>query len=372
MDELLSSEQGQLRDSAARLCADHGGAKRARQLRGGGEELDRKAWRAMQEVGWLSALVPEQHGGLGLGVVELYVLLEQIGRHVVMAPLLESAAVSRVLGQAGSRVAGDALQSMLSGERLIVPALEADGWNFRRKSSALDARQNGNRLQVSGVIAGVPFAPSANNFLAAVQNSSELLLCLVPSSAEGCHVVSKRTVDGASASELHFKDTPVDETQIVARGATAQEAVASLADLLALGASIQLLGLAESALALTLEHIKTRKQFGHPLGSFQTLQHRVVDNFVDLELDRALLYRICVAWDQGTASPPMIAAAKARMSRSAADMMRTGLQLHGAIGYTDEHDIGILFKRALVLGAIYGNEFSQSDRFARLTQEAAS
>jgi alkylation response protein AidB-like acyl-CoA dehydrogenase len=118
---------------------------------------------------------------------------------------------------------------------------------------------------------------------------------------------------------------------------------------------------------MTLEHIKTRKQFGRPLGSFQALQHRMVGGFVDLELDRALLHRICLAWDSGTAAPAMIAAAKARVSRSAADMMRSGVQLHGAIGYTDEHDIGIYFKRALVLASRYGNEFTQADRFARLT-----
>jgi alkylation response protein AidB-like acyl-CoA dehydrogenase len=125
----------------------------------------------------------------------------------------------------------------------------------------------------------------------------------------------------------------------------------------------------ESAMALALEHVKTRKQFGQPLGSFQALQHRLADNFVDLELNRSLLHRICLAWDQGTVQPAMIAGAKARSVRVATEIMRNALQLHGAIGYTDEHDIGIFWKHALALSARYGNELTQAARFARLTAE---
>jgi alkylation response protein AidB-like acyl-CoA dehydrogenase len=142
-----------------------------------------------------------------------------------------------------------------------------------------------------------------------------------------------------------------------------------LGDLLTLGSAIELLGLCESAMALALEHVKTRRQFGQPLGSFQALQHRLADNFVDLELNRSLLHRICLAWDQGTVQPAMIAAAKARSVRVTAEIMRNTLQLHGAIGYTDEHDIGIFWKHALALSARYGNELTQAARFARLTAE---
>lgn len=367
MDELLSPEQEQLRESAARLCADFGGAKRARALRDSGEGFDRAAWKAIGDAGWLSALVPETRGGLGLGAIELYVLLEQIGRHLVMVPLLESAAASWVLGRARST----ALDEVLGGARLVLPALQADGWDFHRVSKSLAATAQGNQLLVGGAIAAVPFAQAADDLLVQAEASGEPLLCLMRRDDPACRVAVHRAVDGTQSGRVTFTDAAVEESHIVARGDEAEALASQLADLLALGASIELLGLSESALALTLEHIKTRKQFGHPLGSFQALQHRVVDCYVDLEVDRSLLHRICTAWDDGTAAPPMMAAAKARCSRSAAEIMRTGLQLHGAIGYTDEHDIGILFKRALVRGASYGNEFTQSDRFARLTREEA-
>jgi 3-oxochol-4-en-24-oyl-CoA dehydrogenase len=369
MDEMLTEEQKQLRDSASRLCADFGGAKRARSLRDAGQEIDRDAWNAMRAAGWLASLVPEERGGLGLGLVELFLLIEPIGRQVLMVPMLEAAATAWLLGRTDNGSA--ALDKLLSGDNLIVPALQADGWDFRRASKSVPGKVDGKAMRVSGAIAGVPFAGSADAFLVRVETPRQALLCLVARDDPGCEISIARNVDGSTAGTIVLTDARIEERQIVARGETVKKLATQLADLLSLGAAIELLGLAESALAMTLEHIKTRKQFGHPLGSFQALQHRMVDGFVDLELDRALLHRICLAWDSGTAVPAMIAAAKARVSRSAADVMRGGLQLHGAIGYTDEHDIGIYFKRALVLASRYGNEFTQSDRFARLTAEEA-
>jgi alkylation response protein AidB-like acyl-CoA dehydrogenase len=345
MDERLTDEQCQLRESAARLCADYGGAKRARALRDAGQDIDRDAWRAIAEAGWLGVLVPEAQGGLGLGAVELYVVLEQAGRHVLMTPLLETVAIAWAL--AALNEPPPVLPTLLSGERIVAPALAADGWTFRRGGSLL------TRVPV--------FASAAHDFLVETDNA----LCLLAHPRHGLTLTVN--IDGSRAARI----TSSDAATVIARGEEAMALVAKLGDLLALGSAIELLGVCESALALALEHVKTRRQFGQPLGSFQALQHRLADNFVDLELNRSLLHRVCLAWDQGTALPAMIAGAKARAARTAAEIMRNALQLHGAIGYTDEHDIGILWKHALALSARYGNELTQAARFARLTADEA-
>lgn len=345
MDELLSVEQRQLRDSAARLCADRGGAKRARTLRDAGQDIDAAAWDAIAGAGWLGMMVPETHGGLGLGAVELYVVLEQAGRQVLMTPLLESIAVAWLLG--ALRDPPGFLPAVLRGERMIAPALDADGWSFRRGGSLLTRAP--------------AFGSAASDFLVAADDVLGLLA--QPRHGLGLSV----NVDGSRAARI----TANDAATVIARGGEARALVGKLGDLLALGSAIELLGLCESALALALEHVKTRRQFGQPLGSFQALQHRLADNFVDLELNRSLLYRVCLAWDDGNAVPAMIAAAKARAVRVATELMRNALQLHGAIGYTDEHDIGTLWKHALALSARYGNELTQAARFARLTADEA-
>ncbi|HVA13732.1 MAG TPA: acyl-CoA dehydrogenase family protein [Stellaceae bacterium] len=342
MDEQLSDEQRQLRDSAAKLCGDLGGAKRARVLRDAGQDIDAVAWQAICDAGWLGMLVPEARGGLGLGAVELYIVLEQTGRHAVMTPLLEMVASAWLLGAVD--VPQPLLPAVLDGSPIIVPALDADGWAFRKASPG---------------IARVPaFASSARDFL--IESDGRLGLLPRPQATK-----IAPNVDGSHAATIAVSES----AQIIAGGDEAARLAARLGDLLALGSAIELLGLCESALALALDHVKTRKQFGQPLGSFQALQHRLADNFVDLELNRSLLHRISLAWDEGTAVPAMIAAAKARSVRVTTEIMRNALQLHGAIGYTDEHDIGMLWKHALAQSARYGNELTQAARFARLTAD---
>src|SRR5262249_17446162 len=136
-----------------------------------------------------------------------------------------------------------------------------------------------------------------------------------------------------------------------------------------LGAAVELVGVAAAALDVTLEHIKLRQQFGKPIGSFQVLQHRAVDGFIDIELNRSLIYRVLAAFDAGEHHPAMVSAAKARASRAALAITRAALQMHGAIGYTEEHDIGLYYKRAMVLAAQYGGELAQTSAFSHLTLE---
>jgi alkylation response protein AidB-like acyl-CoA dehydrogenase len=138
-------------------------------------------------------------------------------------------------------------------------------------------------------------------------------------------------------------------------------------ELLLLGTAVELLGAAQAALDMTLSYIKLREQFGKPIGSFQALQHRAVNCYVDLELNRSLIFAVLAAWDASTCHPAMVSAVKARVGRSALDTVRAALQLHGAIGYTDEHDIGIYYKRAVALAAKYGNEITHVGRFSELT-----
>ena len=159
----------------------------------------------------------------------------------------------------------------------------------------------------------------------------------------------------------------VPPRDLVATGAAAQRLTRQLQEMLMLGAGVELLGVAAAALDLTLDYIKLRQQFGRPIGSFQVLQHRAVNAFVDIELNRSLAYRVLSAFDAGEHDPAMVSAVKARTSRAALEIIRGALQMHGAIGYTEEHDIGLYYKRAIALAARYGNELQHTGRFSDLT-----
>jgi alkylation response protein AidB-like acyl-CoA dehydrogenase len=360
MDLLLTQEQLLLHDAATKLAAK-AGPRRARELRNAGNEIDRAAWSGIVEAGWLTALVPEKHGGLGLGLFDLALALEETGKQIVMAPLVEAAAaiwsVTEVTG--ASHPARAAIAN-----KLVLPATTLPGQRFDSVASpAFDARA----MVLSGTVSFVAFAPSADLFLVDAKAGGETVLCLVPRGASGLAIASTPNVDGATSSTLTFSRVVVADGDIVARGETAAATAAKMQELLVLGTSAELLGVAAAALDATVEYTKLREQFGKKIGSFQALQHRMVDCFVDAELNRSLLFQVLSAWDDGRSHPAMVSAVKARVGKGALKTVRLALQLHGAIGYTDEHDIGVYYKRAVALAAKYGNEITHVGRFSGLT-----
>jgi alkylation response protein AidB-like acyl-CoA dehydrogenase len=364
LDLLLTEQQSLFAETATRLAADHGGPRRLRALRAGGAEIDVEAWRAAVAAEWLTTVVGEGRGGQGLGLFDLALALEQAGRQLLMVPLLEAAAAAWTLSQAedGARAAA-ALADLLRGSGLIVPATEAASWRYGSGSSGIRYDHRAGVLE--GSLAFVAYGETADAFLVAIEQGAQSVLAVVPRTDIG--VSTERNVDGSTSSTLSFAAVDVPAERLIATGAEARRLTLQLQEFLTLGAAAELVGLAGAALAVTLDYIKLRQQFGRPIGSFQVLQHRAVDGFVDIELDRSLVYRVLAAWDAGEHHPAMVAAAKARASRSALQVTRAALQMHGAIGYTEEHDIGLYYKRAMVLAARYGGELGQAGRFSDLT-----
>jgi alkylation response protein AidB-like acyl-CoA dehydrogenase len=311
-------------------------------------------------------VVAEAQGGQGLGAFDIALALEQAGRQLLMAPLLEAAAAALTLSRAtDSARAGTGLADLLRGSRLIVPATAAAAWRYGGTSNIHYDHKTG---VLDGSIAFVAYGGSAEAFLVAIDAGTPPVVAVVPRGDAA--VVTERNVDGSTASRLTFDRVHVPAEQVIATGAEARRLATQLQEFLTLGAAVELVGLAAAALDVTLEYIKLRQQFGRPIGSFQVLQHRAVNAFIDIELNRSLVYRVLAAYDRGEHHPAMISAAKARASRSASEIVRGALQMHGAIGYTEEHDIGLYYKRAMALSAQYGGELNHSRRFSDLTLDA--
>ena len=361
MDLVLNDEQVLLREAAQKLGVSKGGPRRARALRDAGTEIDIVAWGEMIGADWLSALVDEKHDGLGLGIFDLALALEETGKQIVMMPLVEAAsamwAVSRAVEPNHPALA--AIRS-----KIVVPATLGPGQSY---DGAAGVTFDPKASVLSGQISFVPFGASADMFLVDADVESSTLLCLVSRNAAGLAIKTTPNVDGSTSSTLTFSGVKVTDGQIVSRGDPAAKIVAAMQELLVLGTATELLGVAEAALDMTLAYTKLREQFGKQIGSFQALQHRMVNCYVDNELNRSLLFKVLSAWDDNTSHPAMVSAVKARVGKGALNTVRTALQLHGAIGYTDEHDIGIYYKRAVALAAKYGNEITHVGRFSNLT-----
>jgi len=284
---------------------------------------------------------------------------------MLMVPLNEAAAVARTMSRAvdGSR-AEAGLADLLRGA-LIVPVTAAAAWRRGEPSLHYDPKAG----VLDGTIAFVAYGGSADAFLVAVDSGAQPVLALLRGSQ--ISVATESNVDGSTSSRLTFAKVYVPAESVIATGAEARKLALQLNEFLMLGAAIELVGLAAAALDVTLDYIKLRQQFGRPIGSFQVLQHRSVNGFIDIELNRSLAYRVVAAFDAGDHHPAMVSAVKGRASRGALAIIRDALQMHGAIGYTDEHDIGLCYKRAIALSARYGNELAHVGHFSELTMAAA-
>ncbi len=335
-----------IRDSAADLLPRADGAKRARALRFMQPGFDVQVWKDMCGLGWSGLRVPEQRGGTGLDVSALCAIAEELGAALSPEPFICSAVAAPLLPD--SSIGG-----VLTGERIVVPA-------WQERPSGLDV-VGGSRFRagrVSGTKRFVPLGDSAHAFLVTTGDG----LALVDRDAAGVTIQSHSTRDGSTVADIHFDAAPA-----LAVDGGFEEAFEEAA--LATGA--YLLGAMETAFDLTLAYLRTRKQFGKPIGSFQAIRHRAVDMKIHIELTRAVVYDAARTIDSGQDDERRRAAvsrAKARAADSAMAVVRESVQFHGAMGIADECDIGLYCRKILSHCSDFGSATDHRERFTRIDQ----
>jgi alkylation response protein AidB-like acyl-CoA dehydrogenase len=364
MELILSDEQRLLDGSAEKLFARLGGLKRARDLRNSEAGFDRGHLRKIAANGWLGMLVPEAQGGQQLGPCELALVMQQAGRALAPEPIGSIALAAQMISESHDGAVCDALlQPLVSGEAVIVPALQDASGYIELSDTQMTADRKNGEWRLTGSKGFVLYAGACDGFLVSARDREGLVIAHVARVAPKLDIRLSPTVEGRSYGELIFRD--VAASQVIARGNAASAMVERYHGLALVAAAAEMLGAMDGVIAMTLEYLKTRKQFGRPIGSFQALQHRVVDNYVLVESTRSLLYQICQA---GEPIPPSMASAlKAVASGAALKVGKAAVQLHGAIGFTDEYDVGLYLKRAMWLSSYLGNEAAHQRRFARLS-----
>jgi alkylation response protein AidB-like acyl-CoA dehydrogenase len=363
MELLLSDEQRLLKESAAKFLDRIGGRKHARDWRGKDCGFDRQCLREIGELGWLAMMIPVELGGLGCGPYELALVLEQAGRALAPEPIGAATLAAAAIAESENEAARGALLALATtGAAPIMPALQETAWDADVTSPA--ATVDAQVTRVSGCKDFVSAAAAAAGFLVNARNSDGLCLCYVARDAAGLDIRLVPTVDGRPYGRLAFNDTPV--THVIAGPNRAPAIIGRLYDLSLVALAAELLGVMAAANDMTLDYLRTRQQFGRAIGSFQALQHRVVDNYILIESTRSLLYQICERGN--TMSSSLASALKAYASGAALTVTKSVIQLHGAIGFTEEFDAGLYLKRAMWLSAQLGNEAVQRGRFERLAR----
>ena len=359
MERLLNDEQRLLQESVAKLLAQAGGLKRTRALRGKGDGFDPAVHARMGAQGWFGLLVPEGKGGLGLGLTELALVQMEAGRALAPEPIGATAAVASVLADGeASEAASQLLARVVAGDAVVLPAIDGSE-QAQQPAAGLRARGGAREIRLDGVCDGVACASECEGFLAGVNTGASALLAYVPRDTKGLVIDSRATVDGRPFARLTFDGVAAHRVVVGPhRGAAAQR---QLYDLLLFTAAAELVGVMSAALDMTVEYLKTRKQFGKPIGSFQALQHRAVDDFAKIVSARSFLFQVA---SQGSLSSAMASALKAHCGGMALEVTKSAIQMHGAIGFTDEHDIGLYLKRAMWLSVWLGNEAQHRTRYA--------
>jgi alkylation response protein AidB-like acyl-CoA dehydrogenase len=325
----------------------------------------------LADAGYLNLLIPEDHGGAGLSAIELSLLMEQAGRHLVSAPVAQAAIVAWAI----SKIAKDDarmrwLEALTSGRTLILPATGDAGGGYalagRRQPMV---QQQPGKLAVTGSHSFIVSPFSSDAFLvAASMKDGESLAALLGSDDAGVSIVARPAIDGSKAMDLMLEAAPLAANAILATGEDAEGMLATIRELLVIANSAELLGIAQRAHEIACDHIKLRTQFGRPLGSNQVLQHRSVNDLVAIELLNSMQWQVATVFAANRAHPALIAALHVTAARTALAATRSAIQMLGAIGYTAEHVIGRLYRRVLVLSALHGGESGQRSAFARATE----
>lgn len=352
MELLLSEEQSLLQHSAAALC---------------GREAD-DPWPAIAGAGWLGLLADPDHGGAGLGATELALILEQAGRSLIAAPIAGVAAAARAIAAGESEALRETLlPEILAGRRIVVPALhEGTGAIETGQARTRAVADAAGGFEITGRKDGVPGLDTVDAVVIDAAGEAGAMLVHVACDAPGVSIEARAGIDGEALGGIVLDRVAVPASAVIARGNTAGALIEDAAWALLVGASAELLGVMGQALDIAIEYGKVRTQFDRPIGSFQALQHKAVDDYVAVEVTRSLLFQVAAAIDEARAGPEMLAALKAKASGAALGVTKSAIQMHGAIGFTDEHQIGRYFKRAMALSARYGNEAAQRARYARL------
>jgi len=377
MPLVLTDEQAMLRDSVRSFLRENASVEHLRRLRDSNDSrgFSTDVWRSFVELGFAGILLPESFGGLGLGFVEVGVVMEEMGRHLSATPFLSTAVLATTALVRGGSEAHKAQYLPGIARGTVIAALAVDETakhGAQRINLRADRHSDGFRLNgaktfvVDGHVADLLIVAARTS--GAAGDIGGLTLFLVDPATNAVKTERTVMVDSRNAARLIFENVTVSADAVLGEvdgGFGLLEAVLNVGRA---AVSSELLGLSEEAFVRTVSYLGQRKQFGRLIGEFQALQHRAAHLYSELEITRAAVLKALQVLDTAfDAAAPIVAVAKARAGATAALAVQESVQMHGGIGMTDEFDIGLFMKRARVGQELFGDVNFHTDRLARLS-----
>jgi alkylation response protein AidB-like acyl-CoA dehydrogenase len=371
VDFELTEEQAMLREASRDLLTDRAPLSSVRaRLDVHGEDVDPSLWSLAADLGWQGLTLPEEYDGAGQGLIELAIVAEEIGRALAAGPFLPTALVGGAVARTGSpSLRAEVLPALAAGSAWATWAFAEPGSAWTVAGIHTTASDDGDTVVLHGVKTAVQDAGGARWLLVTAIHGDEPASFLVDRDSPGVTVRRQRVLDLTRAFyEVRFDQVPVPAGRRLDGGSTE---IRQLLDDASVLLSAEALGVMDRMLAMTVDHVGVRAQFGRPIGSFQAVKHACARMAMLVHGTRAAGYYAAMATDAGTPDAATAACVAASyMSAAVGEVAGHALQMHGGIGFTWEHDLHLFLRRAKVDGVLYGDAPVHRDRLTQLVRHA--
>ena len=374
---VLTEDQELLAQTARDFVRTNSPLSRLRALRDAQDSVgfSRDMWQEMAQLGWAGILIPEEYGGADLGLADFAVVLEAAGRNLAPEPFLSTVLLGgQLLADAGSPEQKQTwLPGIATGEKIVGLAYQEARSRYDLNRVTTRATAEGDAWRLLGEKIQVLDGQNADALIVSTRTNGEdtdpdgLTLFLLAPDTPGVALMPQTRVDGRAAALLNLDGVKVGAESIVGTVGQGFQTLSHIVDLATVGLCAEMLGGMSQVFDDTLSYLKTREQFGVVIGSFQALKHRTAKVFMEIELCRSTVMAAATAADAGEGNLPLLVSlAKARCSDAFVLATNEGVQMHGGIGMTDEHEAGLYMKRARAAEMTFGDAAWHRDRWARL------
>jgi len=370
----LTETQQTLKNTVRKFLAAECAMSEVRRLMETETALDPALWRKIAEQGWNGMILPEEHGGFGMGMVEMAVALEEMGRALLPGPFFSTVLMAGPLLEGASNEGAKRkyLNAISSGEAKATVALLENSASWSPDSIRMQVTSSGSNYTLDGRKLFVLDAAAASFLLYAARLNDELALFLVPAKASGLRITHLPAMDSTrKLYEVAFQGVSVPRENLLAEGKPARAALDRMLNVATVGLVAEMTGGMQRLLEMTVEYAKTRKQFGRPIGQFQAVQHLCADMLVYTESSRSAAYYAAWAIQEAVPEAPLaVSVAKAYASDAYREVGNRAIQVHGGMGFTWENDAHLFYRRAKASEVAFGDAAYHRERIAKLVIDA--
>jgi len=382
MDFNLTDDQKMLVDTVSNFTKKDSPVERVRKIRDSEIGWDRAVWQKMGELGWLGVPFPESVGGIGGSFVDAGLVIEKLGTTLVPEPYIPSVIVAGLtLSHHGTEEQQQKyLPAMIEGKTSLALAYAEKNSRYDVCHLETRAEKSGSDYKLTGKKEWVLNGQAADHILVSARTSGGprdregVSLFVVDRNAPGVKIRTVSCMDSHKAAFIELDGVKAGKDALIGAEGKAAPILERAQDYGAAAEACEGSGINQATLQMTRDYLCEREQFGVKIGTFQALQHRLVDMFVQVELCKgtAILAMIRADSEDEIERKRAISTAKKQLSKGGFFVTRQGIQLHGGIGVTDEHNVGLYFKRMQIIAALYGDEEHHVDRFMSLSSFAAN